>query len=199
MNKFKVMAKARINSKEQLERIQIMRAKSDFLKKQSFADLTKTPNPKSWSAIEAIEHMVIAHKAYEDKIDNCLKELGASNQDINEVTARSIPSYLIKRFPPKEGKIKFKMKTFKRFYPIFNIKNIGQDQIDLTLSNFEKSLDHLESAVKLYPSKNVESIKFNSAIGATVKFNVAEACEFVICHNERHLLQAENVLGKSLS
>jgi len=191
------MAKARIKSNEQLDRIQAMREKCDYFKNQDFSDLTKSTKAKSWSAIEAFEHMVIAHKAYEDKIDNCLKELQSSTVDINEITARSIPSYLIKRFPPKEGKIKFKMKTFKRFQPIFNIDDISQEQIELTFSNFEKSLEHLESAVKSYPSKKVESIRFNSAIGATVKFNIAEACEFVICHNERHLLQAENALGKS--
>jgi hypothetical protein len=188
------MARAKIIPQNQLERINRIRIEVVFFKEQDKNALTKRPRAKGWSIIEVFEHMVIASKAYEDKIDNCLLKLNASPNKTEEIKARAIPSFLIKRFPPKENKIRFKMKTFKKFQPMFSSTELSDEEIKSTFDNFILSLDHLEKAIKRYPTKSITDISFNSAIGATVRFNVAEACEFILCHNERHLLQASNTL-----
>ena len=158
--------------------------------------LSKRPRPKSWCVLEVIEHMNIAHKVYEAKIDLALSNLSNSTNESSQIRAAAIPSFLIKRFPPKEGKIKMKMKTFDKFKPVFNPENISESEIKSIFDRFEAGINHINFALQKYPQKNVTEIKFPSAIGSLVKFNVAEACEFVICHNERHVQQIINTLKK---
>lgn len=168
----------------------------ESLRSENHEFLSKRPKPKSWCTLEVIEHMNIAHKAYESKIDLALSHLTDSESKSTQITASRIPSYLIKRFPPKDGKVKMKMKTFKKFKPVFNPNEITESETNSIFDRFQASIEHINSALKKYPSKKVEEIKFPSAIGSIVKFNVAEACEFVICHNERHVQQIINTLKK---
>ncbi|MFT4602444.1 MAG: hypothetical protein ACI857_002630 [Arenicella sp.] len=192
------MARALINPFIQKERLQQLREDFDYFKSLDWETLTKRPSPKSWSVIEVFEHMVISHKAYESKMDKCMTQLTEAKTENSEISARMMPSFLINRFPPKEGKVKFKMKTFKKFVPMFDQNAITEKLVSNTFINFEKSIVHLENAVKHYPAKDIKSISFNSAIGALVRFNIAEAAEFVLCHNERHILQAKNTFDKIL-
>jgi hypothetical protein len=188
------MAKAKISPALQIKRINEIRMTVDSFKEMNSELLTKRPSEKSWCALEVIEHMNIAHKVYEAKIDTSLSKIGDRKEPIDQLEAKRIPSILINRFPPVEGTIKFKMKTFKKFEPLLNLDTVGKNEIDKIIETFNASLNHLHSSIESYRMKDVTSNRFNSAVGASVRFNVAEACEFIICHNERHLQQIKNVL-----
>lgn len=190
------MARVEIRTENQVKRNHQLNEFVLSLKDYDLALLSKRPNTKSWSVLEVIEHMNIAHEAYREKIDTALKKLENSSHSQELIKASAIPSFLIKRFPPKKGKIKFKMKTFKRFQPVFDSEKITSAEAEEIFAKFQKSIEHIANTLALYPSKKVTDIKFPSAIGVTVKFNVAEACEFVICHNERHVQQIVNTLKK---
>ncbi len=184
------MSRVKISAPQQIERIQQMNQHLDDLLSSS-AQLNLRPRPKSWSIIEVIEHMNIAHHFYIEKIDSHLKMAPPSTNQTDH-TAHAMPSFLMKRFPPKDGKIKFKMKTFKRFTPVFDLENISENKIQTVIKDFRSSLEHLEKAIQEYTSKITEQKRFASAVGAWVKFNVPEAIEFIICHNERHWQQIWN-------
>ena len=88
------------------------------------------------------------------------------------------------------------MKTMSVFQPVMNVDQLKEKEVKAILDSFEARLNQINDWVLKYPEKDVSSIKFTSAIGALVKFNVAEACEFIICHNERHMQQINNTLEK---
>jgi len=181
-----------INPEEQLNRIDVLFQKLESLKGLDKELLQRRPSKKSWATLEVIKHMTIAHKVYEPKIEQAIKN---SNKlrSINGLKCSAIPSFLIKRFPPQGEKkeIKFKMKTLKKFNPLLNLENCERNEV---MSEFSACLLTLKQWITHYNEQKTSLIKFNSAIGPLVRFNVPEACEFILCHNERHLRQIENTI-----
>ena len=188
------MARVIISPENQIQRINALIIKLQDFEKIPLTDLQKKPHEKAWNSIEVLRHMVIGHNAYREKIDTTIQKLPVSSDQLNGVKSRSIPSFLIKRFPPIEGEIKFKMKTGKIFEPS---TEMGGVDLPKEFAEMQDCLIHLYDSVQAYRLKQVEKIKFNSAIGPVVRFNVAEACEFILCHNERHFRQIENNLADS--
>ncbi|MCB9225098.1 MAG: hypothetical protein R2780_01430 [Crocinitomicaceae bacterium] len=190
------MSRVILRVQDQLQRINLLSEEIDKIKLIETSILRNRPDEKTWSVIEVVEHMVLAHKPYQSKLDDTLHQLPTATQPIDEIKSKAIPSFLIKRFPPVKGKIKFKMKTMKQFTPLLSVESLDEGEINQIFDQFQNSLVHLNKVIKAYRGKKVKNIRFNSAIGASVKFNVAEACEFIICHNERHLHQIKNILKK---
>lgn len=155
----------------------------------------KRPNQKTWSGAEVLKHMIIAQEAYESKIDETLEKLNPTKEDNEALSTHAIPSFLIKRFPPKEGKIRFKMKTTKQFKPMLDVDKLTEQNVDDLLSKMKDTLNQLSDWTEQTRKKDVRSIRFTSVIGPIVKFNVSEACEFILCHNERHFQQVFNTIS----
>lgn len=185
------MSRYIIQSDNQLERIKRLQARLSEMSNLDHPLLTTRPKTKKWSAVEVVQHMVLAHKVYAPKINKVLDS--ASKSEIDKTYRTSfIPSYLIKSFPPKDGKVKSKMKTFKRFVPV--IENLQNVKVEDEINALRTCLDELSSWVEKYIHQDTAGIKFNSAIGAIVRFNVPEACEFILGHNERHFHQIEEAI-----
>lgn len=186
--------KVKIKPAHQIQRINLLQNRLNEIRKVDFQLLIKRPREKSWCCAEVIKHMFVAHSAYSTKIDLALSSLKASNEDFEVLSASAVPSFLIKRFPPVEGKIRFKMKTSKQFKPMLDLEVLTQKNVNEILDEMSNSLTELMGWVEDTRKKDVRSIRFNSAIGPLVKFNASEACEFIICHNERHFQQVANTL-----
>lgn len=150
--------------------------------------LQKQPSEKAWSIVEVMKHMSIAQVAYREKINRTLA-ISSNAQPKSEFKGSNITSFLIKRFPPIEGEIKMKMKTSKQFKPI-----AINAEPHLIQQELMTNLNELKSWVEHYQQNGVSMKKFNSAIGAIVRFSVPEACEFILCHNERHFFQMHKTL-----
>lgn len=80
------------------------------------------------------------------------------------------------------------MKTAKKFEPI----NVGED-MSLVINELVQNLEELKTWINQYRTSEISLKKFNSAIGPVVRFNVPEACEFILCHDERHFHQMRNI------
>lgn len=178
----------------QIQRINELEHRLEQIKEAPYETLKQRRNPKAWSPIEVAKHMVLAHMAYTDKVNRALKMKTNTSVMASEFKAAAIPSFLIKRFPPKNGVITFKMKTTRTFKPVLDVEHLNHQQIETVLSELESVLKELKGWIEQYRTHPVSLKKFNSAIGAVVRFNIPEACEFILCHNERHFLQLERAL-----
>lgn len=179
-----------IQSEQQLERIQTLKGKLRALYTESDKKIGQRVSPKKWSVLEVVKHMEIGHNAYQSKIQQVMDESFGLDNGIEELRSSAIPSFLIKRFPPKEKVIRLKMRTSKKFEPLLK----GDENAEMLLNDFMKTLEELEGWIRGYREKGVKLTKFSSAIGPIVSFNVPEASEFILCHNERHFQQIENTL-----
>ncbi|MFT5860457.1 MAG: hypothetical protein ACI865_002570 [Flavobacteriaceae bacterium] len=191
------MARVQIYPEQEIARINHLFSRLENYRDVNHDLLIRRSTERSWSVIEVVKHMVLAHNAYCEKIETTVVKLGDIEGTCDSVKANFLPSSLIKRFPPKDKKINFKMKTMKGFQPVFEAEDFNKVDSNELFDEFAKTLSQLKGWVEIYRMKNVTSIRFNSAIGAIVKFNSAEACEFILCHCERHFQQIDNVLNSS--
>ncbi|TNE54036.1 MAG: hypothetical protein EP338_09095 [Bacteroidetes bacterium] len=150
----------------------------------------------SWSPLEIMKHMSVAHQAYQEKIRTQLSMKTGLGALKSEFRAAGIPSFLIRRFPPIEGKIKLKMKTMKQFEPQLHLSEMNETELREVVQELKDCLEELKSWVHTYRTETISLSKFNSAIGAVVRFNIPEACEFILCHNERHFFQLDRAMNK---
>lgn len=181
--------RARIKPEQQIQRINTLIGELEGYRSLSMDELKRKPSSKSWSIIEVIKHMSIGQDAYREKINKALIS-SRSKEMVEDLRCSAIPSYLIKKFPPVEGKIKMKMKTAKKFEPI----NVGEN-MDIVINELVQNLEELKSWINKYRTSEISMKKFNSAIGPVVRFNVPEACEFILCHDERHFYQMRKIKG----
>jgi hypothetical protein len=189
--------RAQIKPTHQIQRINSLINQLKDLNELSTEAFTKRPHEKAWSGAEVLKHMIMAHEVYVKKVETALKKLKPVNDEVDVLSTRAIPSFLIKRFPPQDGKIRFKMKTTKTFKPVLDNSKLTDGDVKNLLSGMEKTLHQLESWVEQTRKKDVLPVRFNSAIGAVVKFNASEACEFILCHNERHFQQLRNTISNA--
>lgn len=187
--------RVQIKPTHQIRRINLLQNQLTEISKLDHRLLAKRPRQESWCCTEILKHMFVAQLTYAKKIDLALPKLRAVEEEVEVLSSSLIPSYLIKRFPPVEGKIKFKMKTTKQFKPMLENTNLNQLSINEIVDEMNDSLIQLKGWVEDTRKKDVKTVRFNSAIGPVVRFNVSEACEFIICHNERHFQQLYNTLS----
>ena len=180
----------------QVQRINQLLNQLEKLRTEEFKQMVRRPDQKSWSPIEVMKHMIIAHMPYQQKVNTALAAMSGGTENVDPIQASVIPSRLMKMFPPKEGKIRFKMKTGKKFKPVLDVDALSVEDVDAIYLELEDSLKELKSWVEQYRSGNGSMKRFNSAVGPIVRFNIPEACEFILCHNERHFLQVWNTLAK---
>jgi len=180
-----------IYPEQQIQRIN--RLKNELTKYSSVSAeaLNKRPSEKAWSALETMKHISIGQSAYREKMNNTFSNPKGKRVKIDELRSSGMTSYLVKRFPPVKGEIKMKMKTAKKFKPVF--ENDQQDPTEI-IRELDACLDELKAWVESYRTEAISLKKFNSAIGAVIRFSIPEACEFILCHGERHFLQVENAL-----
>ncbi|MDG1331814.1 MAG: hypothetical protein P8P74_05765 [Crocinitomicaceae bacterium] len=188
--------RVQIKPTHQIQRINSLLNQLDELNKINPEAFMKRPHQKVWSGAEVLKHMIMAHAAYAAKIDGALGKLNSVKDEVEALPTRAIPSFLIKRFPPKEGEIRFKMKTTKSFKPVLEVDKLSKEHVQELLDKMKETLHQLSGWVEQTRKKDVLPVRFNSAIGAIVKFNASEACEFILCHNERHFQQVKNTIGE---
>ena len=187
--------RVQIKPAHQIQRINSLLNQLDEFNNMDHKVFMKRPHEKAWSGAEVLKHMILGHTAYATKVDDALAKSNSVKDELDVRSTRAIPSFLIKRFRPKEGEIRFKMKTTKLFKPVLDVDELTKAQVDRLISEMKKTLNQLSDWVEQTRKKDVLPVRFNSAIGAVVKFNTSEACEFILCHNERHFQQVKNTIA----
>lgn len=179
----------RIKPEQQIQRINQLQQRLNDFSAISAEELNKRKHEKSWSSLEVMKHMCIGHKAYSDKVNKALT-WEAKKGKAEDLKCRTVPNFLIKRFPPRDKKIRMKMKTTSKFKPLIN----GAGDKDAIITELNDCLEELKGWVNAYRTNQVSLKLFPSALGPIVRFNVPECCEFILGHNERHFLQVDNTL-----
>ena len=189
------MASLILTSENQIQRLNGILSKVESLSKLDVKKLTTSPKPKSWNVVEVIEHLNMAYRIYVPKVDNALAQSLDVQKETEGFKARGWQKFVIQGQLSKDGKRKMKMKTLKRFTPIFTAADLTQEKIDEVFANFFELNNHLKQSILSSRSKDVSKKKFSSAIGPIVNFYLPEAFEFLLCHMERHMVQIDEILG----
>lgn len=182
-----------ITSENQIQRLNLLMKTINQLQELDIPKLTTPAKPKAWCVLEIIEHLCIAYTFYVEKIDAALAKSTESTPENEVLRARTWQKIIIKGQRPKEGKRKWKMKTLRKFEPIFP-NTLSQEQIDEVFEKFNHLYGHLKQSILTSRQKEVSKTKITSAIGPIVTFYLPECFEFLLSHAERHLVQIEETL-----
>lgn len=165
-----------------------VRSQAQGFESLSKEELNYKPAPEQWSVLECIEHLNIADAHYIGQFDR--KLANAKISQTQEFKPGWMGNYFVKMIKPLEdGTIPSPMKTMRKFIPEVNV------QYD-TMSKFIEDQDKIIAALERSKSLDLNKNKITSAIGPIVTFKLGDAFRFLIGHNQRHMIQAQEVLQK---
>ena len=170
----------------------IERTKNNLNRVQNFQDLTDQElnhkiSPQSWSILECLEHL----NRYGDFYIPELKEKIKSSHHKNNGSFKSgwLGNYFAKMILPKE-KLN-KMKTLKSMNPVGS--KLNRQVIEKFIRQQQQLLELLDQARDVSLTKTKTKI----SISSWIRLRLGDTFRFVIYHNQRHILQAENILSFS--
>ncbi len=169
---------------ELIEKTRIIINKVDKFRDLPFETLNHKENIDNWSVLECIEHLNLYGDYYNPEIKRVIE---ISCTKASEVFKSGIiGSYFVNSMLPK-GKLN-KMKTFKDKNP--SGSNLDINVIDRFINQQKEYLELIEK------SKNINLTKTKTAISISklIKLRLGDTFRFIIAHNERHIIQAENVI-----
>ncbi|GAA4834525.1 DinB family protein [Algivirga pacifica] len=177
---------------EQLRRIDVLENRLKEIFQNDYQLLLQPPAKGKWSVVEVIGHMTKSHQLYRPKFERLLSTLPTVNTPHKEVTLSWFNAMLVGMLAPKEGQIRYKMKTGKQFIA----PPVGQDEAGVreAFSLFFQELAYFKEVTKKSKGLDYTKKKVPSALGPIVRFYLPEAVEFMLVHDERHLLQVERTL-----
>lgn len=147
--------------------------------------LNQKADPKSWSALESIEHLNRYGNFYLPEIQKTF--LTAAQVPVTTVFKSGlIGNYFAKSMRPKE-KLN-KMKTFPDMNP--NGSNLSADVLDTFIEQQYQMLELLTRSETIHLKKNKTSI----SISTILKLRLGDTFRVVIYHNERHIIQAQRAV-----
>lgn len=145
---------------------------------------------KKWSVLEVIDHL---NKVYDKYLDNFKKTINSAPQ-LNGETQKKQWTLLgrlsIYSMKPKGQKRRFKMKTFDFFQPN------GESPKNQIIEEFLEKKERFNSLIRDARLKNLSDLKMPTALGEKAKFFVPECFDFIMSHEERHMVQIEDVFRK---
>ncbi len=149
--------------------------------------LTIKPSAEEWSILECIDHMNKATELYIDQIEEKIDHLRPSRKEQFKKT------WLANKFtkmlaPTEQGEIKSKMKTLAGFVPHSNPDTT-------VVGRFLNNCDRIEKILKKANNNDLRSFKVTTALGPILKFYIGDALDFILTHNQRHVIQVKNTLS----
>ena len=180
----------KINLESQLEKSnQIKNHIVSSASKLSSEEYNWKSHPKKWSVQEVIKHLSLVYDKYLDNFEKAIESAPDFHSDERTKTQRTIMGRLsIYSMKPKGNKRSFKMKTFDFFTPL-----VENENIDSTISEFLDKKEKFNTLLKRARLKNLKNIKMPTSLGEKMKFYVPECFEFIIAHEERHLIQIDEI------
>ena len=159
---------------------------AEKLKQLSAAALNWKKSPESWSALECIEHLNLYGDFYLPEIESRINK--SSTKPDPYFKSGLLGNYFANAMLPKE-KLN-KMKTFKDKNPAGS--KLDKSAIDRFIDQQKKMLELLNKARQV----NLTKTKTSISITKLIKLRLGDTFRVVIYHNDRHLVQANNVVAE---
>ncbi len=190
------MAQLKLSPEDQLRRLNALVNEFDNFQSLPTEVLTRRPAPGKWSTIEVAAHLNAIYDIYRDRITATLEKLPEGEWEKDHFPARWWPALFIKMMRPQGTKRNWKMKTMKRFEPGVEAESAARTDVEEVFQTFFENHEHLRQAILASRKKKVRGAKLISSIGPIVQFYLPEAVDFLLVHEERHLVQAQEVLAQ---
>lgn len=144
------------------------------------------PSPSGgWSIAQCLEHLNTYGHYYLPEIRKGLeKQKGQPSSE--EFTSTWFGSYFTRMMEPETGKKKYK--AFKNYIPLSDLNAYG------VVAEFIEQQELLLKYIKTSRGVDLNRVKVPISIFKWVKLRLGDVFQFLIAHNERHLVQAKRNL-----
>ena len=157
--------------------------------------LWQQPAPNVWSAMECLEHLNLAGQYYQKEIQEALTTAVARMSD-QELRSGRVGKMMARGMrPTKEGKRRYKVKTFAVTTPLKPDPHRHQT----ILSDYRALQDQWRELLETAREVDWNQIKIRSLAGNILRLYLGDVFHFLLAHQERHLLQAEEAAGLVLA
>jgi hypothetical protein len=147
-------------------------------------------NQASWSILECFEHLNRYNRFYNEKFE---RAIATSSQNNNKDEAKSnwLGRKFIAMMHPDNKK---KIKTVKSMNPMLGLQSrLGRSTVHEFLRHQHALLRILDSAKRADLNQSTIPVEFFKLI----RMRLGDALQFVVVHEQRHLIQARNVLSNA--
>lgn len=180
-----------VQSTELLQDLQLRTRKNLQAAQEWFAlpleVLQYKPDATSWSVLECVEHLNLYSDFYLPEMKQKMEQ--SVHQSPTPVFKSSwLGNYFAKAMLPKEQLNK--MGTFKDKNP--NGSSLDKTVLEKYMAHQKGTLTLLEQAATV----NLTKIKTGITIATWIKLRLGDTFRVVIYHNDRHRVQAQNVLAQ---
>lgn len=152
------------------------------------AQLNLKPAADRWSILECFEHLNLYSQYYLTALESAMSK--ATSPGVDEMKYSWIGKKSIAMMHPSNAK---KQKTFKKMVP--SKSGLTRDVLATFLNDQQRILRMIEKSRDLNVTRSQVPVEFFKLL----TMNIAETLEFVIVHEQRHLIQAENILKSKSS
>lgn len=158
-------------------------------------ELNQRPGRGRWSIAECFEHLNLASKIYYSELERKIGRLPDSNLEApfsSGFWGRS----LIKTMKPRsDGTIPRPMPTFPWFNPKRtrdeHKRHDGQEVLRRFLDNQKQLIQYAEQARQ----SDLKRTRIVSSLGPMIRFRLGDAFQFLVAHEQRHIIQAQKALA----
>ncbi len=163
--------------------IHLQAATRDF---QNLPDqiLLKSPNSRSWSAAQCLEHLNQYGKYYLPQIETALLRASTSTSD-DPFKSTWLGSYFTRMMDPESGKRK--VKTFREYIPEADLE--PHQVVAEFIQQQEKLLYYIRQA----RSANL-NVRIPISLTNWIRLKLGDVLQFVVAHDDRHISQAKRAL-----
>jgi hypothetical protein len=172
---------------ELIRDVQRIKEAAQFFHTSDQTKLAYSPDKNRWSVVQIMEHLNAYNRHYLPLIEKDLSIVGQSRSPV------FTPGYWGELFtkkmkPTNVYEIKNKMKTTKA-YSFANSLNV-----DTVLKEFAAHQDKLVKLLEMAKNSDLNTIRIPITLTSLVKLKLGDMFRFLIAHEQRHMIQARNML-----
>lgn len=162
-------------------------AAAEFIKGQDKVKLSYPLKEGEWTAVQCLEHLNMYNRYYLPVIATATtSKTGERDAWFNSGKLGSYFTKLMK--PGNVYEVTNKMKTPKAYEPPIALS------VDTVLSEFVEQQQKLLQLLDLAKDRNLNTIRIPVSVTKLVKLKLGDTFRFLIAHEQRHTIQARNVL-----
>jgi hypothetical protein len=183
-----------VNKKTLLDQLEakvethIAEAIRDF-QNQDHAFLNKLSATGGWSIAQCLDHLNSYGDYYLPRIHLKIEE--AMDHPGNESFSGTwLGNYFTRMMDPETGRKKYK--AFKGHIPGSNL------DASKVVAEFIRQQEDILVLIRKARSKDLDAIKVPISISSLIKLRLGDVFQFIIAHNERHMLQAKRNLSPTV-
>lgn len=174
---------------ELIDRTEIITSNTRSFFKLSDEQLNYKFSSQCWSICQIYTHINITNKVYNQAILKKIQK--APDVDIEHCTSGWFGDWVYEKIMPKADGSVYKISSRK------NLQIAGKppDAIDV-LNQFLEQQDEMHDILQHASTKNLDRITIPFYFSKYLKFRLCDTLRFIVAHNERHLMQAYQVMEK---